>query len=127
MVQTLWKLPVPATALVEGPTFTVLPKRACAISFLIEGENDKNSEISLVFEGVEAFKCTYYSSCTTEMINTAYGKLVELQQSAWLTDILIIFQGKKNFQPRDLHHLMIYFDDGPCYEIICSKFTEDRH
>jgi hypothetical protein len=132
--QTLWKLPVPATALIKEPTFTILPKRTCALSFLIEGEETAGEieasfnfvEISLVFEGVESFKCTYRSSATVEMIHLAYGKLVDLEQSEWLTAILTIQKQNKHLPLQDLRHLMIYFDDGPCYEIICSKFTESR-
>jgi hypothetical protein len=29
---------------------------------------------TLTFEGIEVFKCTFPSSCTAEMINTAYGE-----------------------------------------------------
>jgi hypothetical protein len=123
VAQELWKLPVPATGLVHGPRFVDLPKRNCAISFSIEGADGSDKEISLVFEEIEVYKCTYHSACTSEMVSTAYGKLIDLQQSDWLTEVLTIRGRKKHLEPRDLHHLMICFDDGPCYEFICSKFT----
>ena len=117
MTIELWKFPVAPTALIRSPRFATLPKRQCAIYL----EFEDVTTITLLFEGVEAFKCTYLTFCTAEMFNTAYGKVVQLGTTAWLTDV----QGVGTNSPRgqkDLKHLMICFDDGPCYEFICAGF-----
>lgn len=125
MPTELWKLPVPATSLVRGPDFSVLPKRQCEISFSIEGNDGGLERIALHFQGVESFKCTYLTSCTAEMFNTAYGKLVRLEATPWLTLLLKTYA--RGDQPTDeLQHLMICFDDGPCYEVACQGFVERR-
>jgi hypothetical protein len=121
----LWKLPVPATSLVKGPNFDVLPKRQCEISFQIEGKNGQLVQIGLLFEGVEAFKCTYLTSCTAEMFNLAYGKLVRLGETSWLNELLKSHTNRPQ-PPSELEHLMICFDDGPCFEIVCLNFEERR-
>jgi hypothetical protein len=121
MPTELWKLPVPATALVKGPTFAVLPKRQCEISFYIEGDSGAATRTSLLFEGVEAYKCTYLTSCSAEMFNAAYGKLVRLAATPWLTELLKT-HCQRGEPPKELQHMMICFDDGPCYEIICLGF-----
>lgn len=121
MPTELWKLPVPATALVKGPIFAALPKRQCEISFYVEGNDGATPKISLLFEGVEAYKCTYLTSCSAEMFNMAYAKLVRLRASPWLTELLKTY-GKGAYPPKELQHLMICLDDGPCYEFACLSF-----
>jgi hypothetical protein len=125
MPKDLWKLPVPATSLVRGPDFSALPKRQCEISFYIEKDDGDLSRIGILFDGVEAFKCTYLTSCSAEMFNTAYAKLVCLGVTPWLGEILNTFRNG-NQPGTELRHLMICFDDGPCYEIICLGFEEKR-
>ena len=68
MVRTLWGMPVAPTALFTDARFAQLPGRQCQLSFDYESESDDNMvSDSLVFEGVEYFKCTYLTSCTAEM------------------------------------------------------------
>lgn len=114
----LWKTPVAPTALVMSPIFAVLPKRQCQISMEFEGSSGivRNA---LLFEEVEAFKCTYLTSCSAEMFNTAYGKLVRLGSTQWLAETQ---EANSRRSPSELQHLMICFDDGPCYELICRGF-----
>lgn len=122
MSHILWKIPVPATALINDPLFSQLSKRQCSLSFGIEDdENDSLKLITLLFEGVEAFRCTYLTGLTVEMINTAYGKLVDLDETGWLKEIKQLSK-EKGKPPHGLTHMMICFDDGPCYEFICSGF-----
>lgn len=70
MATELWKLPVPVASLVMGPDFTVLPKRQCEISFHIEGDDGKPKRVALLFDRVEAFKCTYMTALSADMINS---------------------------------------------------------
>jgi hypothetical protein len=122
MSEILWKIPVPATALINDPMFSQLPKHQCSLSFEIEDEENEGIElITLLFDGVEAFRCTYLAGLTMEMVNTAYGKLVNLYKTDWLQQI----QQTSNERGRpfqELMHMMICFDDGPCYEFICRNF-----
>lgn len=121
MQNELWKMRVPVSALIKGPVFTALPKRECEISFHIEGQNGEPKKISLLFNRVEAYRCTYLTSCSAEMFKSAYGKLVSLGINPWLSELLTSYR-KAVQQPNDLQHLMICFD-GPCYEIICVGHT----
>lgn len=121
----LWKMPVPATSLIRGPDFGVLPRRQCEISFHVENDDGEHTRIALLFDGLEAFKCTYLTSCSAEMFNTAYAKLVCLGPTSWLAEVLKVSDGGKQSNT-ELRHLMICFDDGPCYEMICRSFSENR-
>lgn len=120
MSETLWKLPVPASALLRSPVFAPLGKRQCELSFLIESDEGE-ARAGLLFEGVEAYKCTYLTSCSAEIFNTAYGKLVRLGATTWLNEVMKVYSQARQ-SPNELQHLMICFDDGPCYEIICLSF-----
>lgn len=54
------------------------------------------------------------------MFNLAYGRLVSLD-SNWLDEVRKT--GKKSPEAvESLRHLMITFDDGPCYELICRSW-----
>lgn len=117
----LWRLPVPASALLESPKFVVRPRRECELRLSVEGEDGSPSPVTLLFSAVETFKCTYLTSCTAEMFNIAYGRLVSIDGD-WLGEIRRA--GKKSqAEIGALQHLMITFDDGPCYEIICKAWS----
>jgi hypothetical protein len=120
MSEPLWKLPVPASALLRSPVFAPLAKRQCELSFHIE-RDDGEARVRLLFEEVEAYKCTYLTSCSVEMFNAAYGKLVKLGATAWLAEVMKVYS-KASQAPKDLQHMMICFDDGPCYEFVCVSF-----
>lgn len=121
MAETIWKMSVPSTALLEDAKFSQLPKRKCSLEYSYEGEEDFSIIFEkLIFDGVESFKCTYYRACSIEMIE-AYDKVVDVGNSVWLAEI------KQNLLRAEanatkLKHLRIYFDDGPCYEFICRSF-----
>lgn len=117
-------MPVPSSALTRGPSFSVLLKRECEISFYSESD-DGEKKSSIVFEDVEAFKCTRMPARSVEMINTAYDKLVQLEGSQWLMEVKTNsadYYAKRQATPKELKHLMICFDDGPCYEFICGGY-----
>jgi len=128
MSTNLWEMPVPVTAIIRGPFFKVLLKRRCEISFSIEGENGGEKWLSLLFEGVEAFKATYLKalgSVDRELRKQAYGCLVSVEGSSWLGEVKKSYSeycAASHQTPGELLHLMIHFDDGPCYEIICERF-----
>jgi len=119
-VTELWAFPVPATKVMKGPFFVPSSRRECEISFIIEAEDDTLRRVALLFEGVEAYKCTYLTSISAEMFNTAYARIVRLDESYWMTQILKVYGSPKYHRP-ELQHLMVCFDDGPCYEVICTN------
>ena len=93
------------------------------VADLGESEDGGEERLKLVFEGVEAYKSTYLTSCSAEMFNIAYGKLVTLGATPWLGEVLKS-RAEAIQSSTELQHLMICFDDGPCYEVICVRFNE---
>ena len=132
MNKILWKMPEPATAIIRGPFFKVLPKRQCEISFSIEGEGGGEKWLVLGFDGVEAFKSTYLTSLSSidmELRRQAYGTLISIDESPWLKKVKESYANycvSARLAPKELLHLMITFDDGPCYEFICATFRAEK-
>src|SRR5712675_123486 len=105
MSDVIWELPVPATSLSGSPVFTPLTKRQCELTFSFEGE-EQEEQCSLLFTGVEAYKCTYLTSCSADMFRTAYGKLVDLGSTTWLRDVLVVYT-RSTQSTKKLRHFMI--------------------
>jgi hypothetical protein len=119
--KVLWTLPAPSTALLgSGPVLEIRPKRDVAISFAYEANDDSHCTNCLVFHGVEAFKCTYYLARDASMLE-AYDKLVDRGPGAWLQEVCANLK-KNGGEAQGLIHLMINFDDGPAYEVVCRSF-----
>ena len=85
-----------------------------------EGDDAVISQ-KMIFDGVEAFRCAYYRAVSADMIKIAYNRVVDLETTAWLSEIedRLGYESKNN---GSLRHLAVYFDDGPCYEFICKVF-----
>lgn len=115
MPEVVWTLPFPSSGL-SGVGFQRLLGRGCALAC----DDGESSPVRVVFEGVEAFKCTYHNACTLEMVET-YDKLTDLGSTDWLDSVRRQLSGAGD-DVDSLRHLMIYFDDGPCYEFICRGF-----
>lgn len=125
MAETIWTLPVPSTALLRAPAFQKQLGRTCALSSEYEDDDDNVVSLKMLFEGVEAFKCTYYMACTIDMID-AYDIVVDLGSTEWLTQIESeLVSSHEN--ATGLRHLRTYFDDGPCYEFICRSFRVEEN
>ena len=128
MNTTLWKLPVPVTSIIKGPSLKVLPKRQYEISFSIEGTDGAEKMQALLFDEVEAFKCTYLKSLGSvnqDLSRQSYGAIISVFDSSWLREVkqsYLDYCASARLTPRELQHLMITFDDGPCYEFICGAF-----
>src|ERR1700733_10915926 len=83
-----WTLPVPSTALLgSGPVFEIRLGRDVVLRFSYEAEDDTRRTSSLVFQGVEAFKCTYFCA-RDESTLEAYDRLVDRGKSAWLDEVI---------------------------------------
>ena len=128
MNRTLWKMPVPATGLIRGSNFKELPGRKCEIAFSIEAEDGSEKWLTLLFDGVEVYKCTYLTSLSSvpqDLRTEAYGRVVTVKNSDWLDKVNECYQNyhsRRTTKPMELQHLTICFDDGPCYEFICTNF-----
>ena len=125
MAETIWTLPVPSTALLSSPAFQKLLGRTCALASEYEDDDDNVVSLKMLFEGVEAFKCTYYRACTIDMIR-AYDIVVDLGSTEWLTQIESQLVDSHE-DAKGLRHLRTYFDDGPCYEFICRSFRVEEN
>src|SRR5437879_6050128 len=86
MARTIWTLPVAATAL-ERVEFSELPKRTCTLLCEYEDDDGRLASLLLAFGEVEAVKSTYNHACTAEMVDMAYGKVVDAGCSEWLTTV----------------------------------------
>jgi hypothetical protein len=121
MTMVQWTLPVPSTTLLDGgPALEKRRGREVGLRFSYEAEDGSRRGGVLVFQGVEAFKCTYDRARNISMLD-AYDKLVEQGASAWLEDVRENLK-KNGGDPNGLKHLMINFDDGPAYEVVCRSF-----
>jgi len=78
----------------------------------------------MVFSGVEAFRCTYYKAVSVDIIKDAYDKVVDLEITDWLSEIVDRLTSARQ-NTSGLRHLAVYFDDGPCYEFICKGFRAE--
>ncbi len=120
-----WTLPVPSTALLDGgPVFEKRLGREVGLRFSYEGKDYARRSGAVVFEGVEAFKCTYYRAGDPSMLE-AYDKLVDWGSSAWLEEVRSNLK-RNGGEPKGLVHLMLGFDDGPTYEVVCRSFRIDE-
>jgi hypothetical protein len=119
MAKTLWQLPVPSTALLDGgPVLEKRPGREVALRMSYETD-EGGQVVALVFEGVEAFKVTYDRARGDWMLK-AYDCLMDTQLPSWLSEIIGNLR-QHGGDTSGLSHLIINFDDGPCYEVICRS------
>jgi hypothetical protein len=121
MMNEIWRLPVPSTGLLgTGVSFEKRLGREIGLRYEVEGSAGEARAEAIVFEGVESFKCTYGQACAEWMLS-AYDRLVEVTDSAWAREVIERLR-KPGGAEAPLRHFMIYFDDGPCYEVICRAF-----
>lgn len=124
-MNVLWETPVPSTGFVELTKLIEYP-RFLAVRFVCENEDDLDA-YELQFFGVVAFKCTYLYALTSDMIKSSYDKLVDLGKSDWLRQAQSSATSYSDEDPSvtQLKHLRICFDEGPCYEFLCSGYNCD--
>jgi hypothetical protein len=99
--------------------------REVALRLSYEAEDDELRTSAIVFQGVEAFKCTYYRARDASMLE-AYDTLVDRGPSAWLREVCVNLRENGGDQ-QGLSHLMIDFDDGPTYEVVCRGFRIEEN
>lgn len=113
----VWTLPLPSTTMVSSPSLQKLPRRELALSFALQEEEDSEPRSFVIaYSGVASFKWTYLNSCTEGMIHAAYDKLIDCGSTEWLKECQEI--SSRVDSPKDLHHYRIFFDEGPCFEVV---------
>lgn len=122
MVTIVWTIPIPSTNIVSEPSNRVIEYRGHKLEFSLIDEEGATYEYSITFLGTEAYKCTYLSSCTVEMIQTSYDKLVDCGETDWLIEAKEI-SGRVSGSKKELHHYRIFFDEGPCFEFISERIS----
>lgn len=120
MIKTIWTLPIPSTNVVGEPNTRVIKYRDHELKFSLMDDEGETYKYLINFLGTEAYKCTYLTSCTVEMITTSYDKLIDCGQTNWLVKTEEISE-RVSGSKKELHHYRIFFDEGPCYEFICEK------
>ena len=112
-MKTLWKIPVPSSADLR-PELELQPYRTLVLTFA--ADEDHTSRVTMTFRGVIAYRVWFLDSLTSGLLD-AYDKLIDVGESDWLAG------GRKtnSHTPGTLRHLRILFDDGPCYEFLCTS------
>ena len=124
MSNPLWTSPVAATVL-RDPELIQLPGRSFELR--IKYTFGRATQVAVLrFTGVQAVKITYLFALTSQMVDLAYARVVDVGDSPWFSDISRLVE-KSDPDPKPLRHAMILFDDGPCYEFICSGFGAEDH
>ena len=122
-MKTIYTLPVPSTSLLNDAEFEMQLGRTCTLSCEYEHQGEINNVLTMFFDGVEAFRCTYYRAVSLDLLE-AYDKVVDLGETEWLRDLRNNLTECK-MDATSLSHLATYFDDGPAYEFICRAFHTD--
>jgi hypothetical protein len=120
MTHTIWALPLPSTNIGQNPSIAEIRYRDHDLIFSLLNEDGEEYQYCLTFKGVEAYECTYLTSCSVEMIRTAYDKLIDCGRTNWLIELEEISSRVSNSETK-LHHYRIFFDEGPGYEFICTE------
>jgi len=120
-----WKLPVPSTSFVAGPTFQ--PGGTSILRWTYESDSEFVAvpfggiiEQSLNFGGVVGYRCTYDVLCEVELITLAYDRLIDLGETNWPVTLRAGSERAHFGGGKLLKHVAIFFDQGPCYEFVCE-------
>jgi len=76
------------------------------LRYQYEGDDAVISQ-KMIFGGVEAFRCAYYRAVSVDMIKIAYDRVVDLETTAWPSEIedRLGYESKNN---GSLRHLAVY-------------------
>ena len=77
----------------------------------------EDTQDELHLERVEALRITHYRACAVEMISS-YDRVTDLGETPWLAEVRDRLRCA-NEPVKNLRHITLYLDDGPCYEFIC--------
>jgi hypothetical protein len=119
MSNTVWKMKEPSTGLIREPRFYVLPGRSSCLWWVAEAENGGGKNEALVFNGLEAYKCTYFLGYSRESMTA--DRLVDLGKTSWLEEVS--GRPKRKSDALELRHFAICFlDESPLFEFLARGF-----
>lgn len=98
----------------------IRPGRKLALVFEFEDRDGIAQSAELVFTTVVQYRVTYLYALRPEWIHEAYDRLVELPNSTELESVKTATAA--NNDSAQYSHFRVCFDDGPCFDIICSSF-----
>lgn len=86
-------------------------------------EKEDFNKARLLFKGGRAYRWTRDSLCTEGMVK-AYDAVVEIPDSQWAAEATRHLR-KDSLESDDLtlHHYMVYFDGGGCYEVLAESVS----
>jgi uncharacterized protein (DUF433 family) len=116
----LWTLPVAPTSLTAEPVLTLLPRRTYQLR-LEWGSAQDPVTCALEFRGVISQCTTFLFGLSEGMLDSDYGRLVDMGSSDWLAKATAT--PRRELQGKSIRHLRISFDDGPCYEFLCESHS----
>lgn len=121
-MKTLYSLEFPSTGLNPEPHWE---KNSIFMEF---NENEKQIPVEIKFVRIFAIRTRSEICCTTYHIKNAYDKLVEIDDSDWVSEILLDTQEswKNKITP---HHYMIYLDSVGCFEVLaqgCEVYKQNN-
>jgi hypothetical protein len=125
MMNVLWKMPVSLDSLTGVSGLRELMGRSCLL--VLATKEDDGGDIQIVFEGVEAYKVTFYHARCSLSTEVSFGELVDRGETDWLNGIKkCMIPGLD--RPGKLYDLAFDSSDGPCYEFICRSYKiEDTY
>lgn len=91
------------------------------MEFSLQVAEARSEALSLLFDHVASYRCTLRTALGPHAIQTFLGKLTEIIGSAWKDEVLVALTDNGT-PPDPLRHLVICFEEGPCYEFICGGF-----
>lgn len=123
----LWETPVPSSSFYRGVVFENHLGRQISLSFEYEDDKGQMKEGQISFFDIIAYRVIYLYGLTGEMIESSYDELIDLGNTDWLKEIKETLDKRGLSQQErerylNIKHYRICFDDGPCYEFICTSF-----
>lgn len=103
----------------SGEDWVILAGRVCRLE-IHDGPNREDSEY-IEFHGVEGYRAEYHTAITAPRWSDGYDRLIDLGDTEWLNQVRLALSEHRD-DPTGLRHLLIYLDDGPCYEVLCRSF-----
>ncbi len=82
----------------------------------------EHSNIALQFQRARWHEFTALPNCSADQVNTAYFKVVRLDESKRLTDYVGADSSPQRAY-KELHYYRVFLDEHGCHEIFAESFT----
>ncbi len=118
-MEILYTLETPSTGLSTEPFW----ERGSI--FFEFNEQDKNTSIEIKFTRILSMRKRSEICCTAYHINKSYDRLVEIEKSAWASEILLDTSPAWRDKIK-VHHYMIYLDSVGCFEVLAQGYKINK-